>query len=218
MKTINSNLYKLFQHISVFKYPVVYSFKGPLTYNDAGQAILVGVVSRGYGCGDVDYPGVYARVTEVLPWIEEELAKTCGDDVTTIRPVNNASCYYLSDIEEKYCDFNPVRTASECHEAAKFLNATIVPQGCERMPESCELQGCVSDKKTDPGTHLVFWNGEHNADQNSSDPKIRRICRGKEETPEKRKLNCNKSFLICNQNNCLEYFMLYLCTFLDIQP
>ena len=155
---------------------------------------MVGVVSRGYGCGDVDYPGVYARVTEVLPWIEEELAKTCGDDVTTIRPVNNASCYYLSDIEEKYCDFNPVRTSSECHEAAKFLNATIVPQGCERMPESCKLQGCVSDKKTDPGNHLVFWNGEHNGDQNSSDPKIRRICRGKEETPEKRKLDCNKSF------------------------
>ena len=73
-----------------------------------------------------------------------------------------------------------------------------MPQGCERMPESCKLQGCVSDKKTDPGNHLVFWNGEHNADQNSSDPKIRRVCRGKEETPEKRKLDCNKSFLIWN--------------------
>ena len=178
---------------------------------------MVGVVSRGYGCGDVDYPGIYARVTEVLPWIEEELAKTCGDDVTTIRPVNNASCYYLSDIEEKYCDFNPVRTASECHEAAKFLNATIVPQGCERMPESCELQGCVSDKKTDPGNHLVFWNGEHNADQNSSDPKIRRICRGKEETPEKRKLDCNKSFYnkVFGSEIQRLYFMLYLCTFFD---
>ena len=119
-----------------------------------------------------------------------------GDDVTTIRPVNNASCYYLSDIEEKYCDFNPVRTASECHEAAKFLNATIVQQGCGRMPESCKLQGCVSDKKTDPGNHLVFWNGEHNDHQNSSDPKIRRICRGKEETLEKRQMDCNRIFSI----------------------
>ena len=66
-----------FQCIFSIKYTVVYSFKGPLTYNDAGQAILVGVVSRGQGCALKDYPGIYARVTEVLPWIEEELAKTC---------------------------------------------------------------------------------------------------------------------------------------------
>ena len=124
-----------------------------------------------------------------------------GDNVTTIRPVNNTSCYYLSDIEEKYCDYNPVRTNSECHEAAKFLNATMAVclnlsrhEVYKRMPEGCKLQGCVSDKKTDPGRHMVFWNGEHNGHQISSDPKIRRICRGKEETPEKRKLDCNKSF------------------------
>ena len=121
-----------------------------------------------------------------------------GDNVTTIRPVNNTLCYYLSDIEEKYCDYNPVRTYSECHEAAKFLNATMSVclnlsrhEGYKRMPEGCKLQGCVSDKKTDPGRHMVFWNGEHNGHQISSDPKIRRICRGKEESPEKRKLDCN---------------------------
>ena len=127
-----------------------------------------------------------------------------GEDVTTVKPAHNASCYYLSDVEEKYCDNNPVRTEDECiFYAAKFLIAQTAiccndsrNEGCERMPESCNLQGCVSDKKELSGHHLVFWNGEHNSSQMSSDPKIRRICRGKEETPEKRKLDCNKSFLI----------------------
>ena len=68
----------IFQCISLIRYTVVYLFAGPLTYNDAGQEYLVGVVSRGYGCAVVDYPGIYARVTYVLPWIEDELAKTCG--------------------------------------------------------------------------------------------------------------------------------------------
>ena len=68
----------IFQCISLIRYTLVYLFKGPLTYYDDGQAILVGVVSRGYGCAVVDYPGIYARVTYVLPWIEDELAKTCG--------------------------------------------------------------------------------------------------------------------------------------------
>ena len=125
-----------------------------------------------------------------------------GEDVTTVKPAHNASCYYLSDVEEKYCDYNPVRTEDECmFYAAKFFNAQTAiccnesrNEGCERMPESCKLQGCVSDKKDLPGHHLVFWNGEHNSNQTSSDPKIRRICRGKEETPEKRRLDCNKSF------------------------
>mgnify|MGYP001164295997 FL=1 len=46
---------------------------------DNGQETLVGVVSWGWPepCAGKDSPAVYARVTEVLPWIEEELAKTC---------------------------------------------------------------------------------------------------------------------------------------------
>ena len=50
---------------------------GPLTYDDDGKQTLVGVVSWGRDCALKDYPGVYARITHVLPWIEEELSKTC---------------------------------------------------------------------------------------------------------------------------------------------
>ena len=60
------------------------------------------------------------------------------------------------------------------------------------MPEGCKLQGCTLDRKTNPEHPMVFWN--HVGEQMSSDPKIRQICRGKEETPQKRKLDCNKSF------------------------
>ena len=51
---------------------------GPLTYkaND-GKDYVVGVVSWGHGCGDPHRAGVYGRVTTVLPWINEQLSKTC---------------------------------------------------------------------------------------------------------------------------------------------
>lgn len=52
---------------------------GPLTYNENGRSYLIGVVSWGHpdGCAKPGYPGVYARVTTVLDWIQEELGKSC---------------------------------------------------------------------------------------------------------------------------------------------
>ena len=54
---------------------------GPLTFNDDGQETLVGVVSWGVGCAVKHNPGVYARITHVLPWIKQGLAKTCNSFV-----------------------------------------------------------------------------------------------------------------------------------------
>ena len=50
---------------------------GPLTYNDNGRAVLVGVVSWGRGCALATHPGVYARVSEVIPWINAQLSQMC---------------------------------------------------------------------------------------------------------------------------------------------
>lgn len=42
---------------------------GPLMASVAGQRVLAGVTSFGVGCGDAEYPGVYARVLSALGWI-----------------------------------------------------------------------------------------------------------------------------------------------------
>jgi len=51
---------------------------GPLVCNKDGKAIIAGVVSWGYSCALPEYPGVYARTTHVLDWIESQM-ETCDD-------------------------------------------------------------------------------------------------------------------------------------------
>ena len=58
-----------------------YAFKyisiGPLTYTNDEKSYVVGVVSFGQGCGEVEYPGVYGRVTKAMDWIQEQLRIIC---------------------------------------------------------------------------------------------------------------------------------------------
>ncbi|XP_065357948.1 serine proteinase stubble [Calliphora vicina] len=46
---------------------------GPLIVNEGGRYIQVGIVSWGIGCGKGQYPGVYTRVTSLLPWIYKNI-------------------------------------------------------------------------------------------------------------------------------------------------
>ena len=58
---------------------IIYNI-GPLTYEVGGKATVVGVVSWGpKPCAQPNVPGVYARVTSAMPFIEDQLLdKTCG--------------------------------------------------------------------------------------------------------------------------------------------
>ena len=55
---------------------IYHSYLGPLTFDDSGRSTLVGVVSFGIGCAEVGFPGVYARVSSVLEWIETTRRQT----------------------------------------------------------------------------------------------------------------------------------------------
>jgi len=44
---------------------------GPMVCRPTGVYVLHGVVSWGAGCADAGYPGVYARVSELVGWIQE---------------------------------------------------------------------------------------------------------------------------------------------------
>merc|ERR1739836_192852 len=51
---------------------------GPFVCNDGGKAVIAGVVSWGNGCALADYPGVYARTTYFLDWIQNSMGSCSG--------------------------------------------------------------------------------------------------------------------------------------------
>ena len=46
---------------------------GPLVCQVDNKAVITGVISWGFDCASADYPGVYAKVSAVLPWIESNM-------------------------------------------------------------------------------------------------------------------------------------------------
>lgn len=57
---------------------------GPLVVpNGQGTFVLAGVVSWGYGCGDAQYPGMYARVSSFASWIQQNTG-IAGDAGTVV--------------------------------------------------------------------------------------------------------------------------------------
>ena len=57
---------------------------GPLAVLEQGRYVLVGITSWGEGCGFPGYPGIFSRVTSVVPWIKKILGpdlKSCSTDL-----------------------------------------------------------------------------------------------------------------------------------------
>merc|ERR1719239_285393 len=46
---------------------------GPAAVEEGGRGVLVGITSWGYGCGRVNKPGVYTRVSQYVDWIYDNV-------------------------------------------------------------------------------------------------------------------------------------------------
>ena len=62
---------------------------GPLVCMVENIPVLYGVVSSGMKCADADYPGIYAKVSGVVTWIEETVTgkksdASVGDDESSL--------------------------------------------------------------------------------------------------------------------------------------
>lgn len=67
---------------------------GPLAVNDNGTWTQIGVVSWGNGCALPDLPGVYAKVSNYISWIESETGIALGVDD---QPLSNEIRVYQRD-------------------------------------------------------------------------------------------------------------------------
>ena len=62
---------------------------GPLVVREEGRWTIVGIVSYGIGCARRGYAGVYARVTNYLDWINQNIAVSSLHPLQTPRILTN---------------------------------------------------------------------------------------------------------------------------------
>ena len=53
--------------------PLIYQHRGNLSFGETSDAVLLGIISWGKGCGNTDLFGVYTRVSVYVDWAEEQV-------------------------------------------------------------------------------------------------------------------------------------------------
>ena len=136
---------------------------GPFVCMENGNPVVTGVVSFGNGCALEGYPGVYARVTQYLPWIKSHMEVPAPPPSTCSKPhwigdgfcddsTNNAEC----DFDGGDCCGNDVKTywCSVCECKCKAPNQNWIGDGwCDDVTNTaeCQFDGgdcCGDDVKT----------------------------------------------------------------------
>lgn len=103
---------------------------GPLFVMPDGTsegAVLVGIVSWGFGCADAGVPGVYTRVSSFNPWIRSYVSPACASwcNAYTCGLAACASCSVCDELASgTYC-------ANWCNVYTCTYPHTTLCEGCE---------------------------------------------------------------------------------------
>jgi len=109
---------------------------GPLVVKENGRWTVVGVVSYGLGCARSGYAGIYARVTNYLDWIHQNIADgDCGDaPVTPTNPPATAS---------------PATGGAYCDMSCTNVGTLTADCSLNGVPTRCDNGVCHSKDGTD---------------------------------------------------------------------
>merc|ERR1719264_1561228 len=136
---------------------------GPLMCRQNDTLVLCGVVSWGKGCAYKNFPGVYVRTTEFLPWIRDNAGPcshghvctaTCSDIRHHKRAIEFTSSLEAKrilrhEIEELRCEdltldevfgVTPVVHEKYCCREGRAMNADLVIMHKSSLRELCDPQ------------------------------------------------------------------------------
>ena len=128
---------------------------GPAFVSSGGSAVLIGVVSFGFGCAQAGYPGFYARISTLSGWVSNVMSQTFPPPSPPAPFVCSNTCRYANDndcddggpgAEYAICDF-----ATDCADCQRQQYQTFPPPS-PPTPFAC-TDTCVyaSDSDCDDG-------------------------------------------------------------------